>query len=279
MIRAFVAALLIATVASAQSESVVLEERLDLYGPISGAFLGSERTTSAPDGRRLRLVVTDASGAPTLRFFILHDDGGRETGAVYFEGDDETAYRETFTYDGQQKTTTYGAEPGEAAARLEADLEAEGRERRKRYFRADGSKYGEEDVLWNDDGTAAGWDFRRLGRDGAVQPERDASFRYDYLGVGDGGTWSVRVRSRDGEAERVEARTLSTLEEPAPYRTAASLAPGVVSTAASETSPSVSADGRVLAFARYGDDWVAKTPYVARLGADGWRVEPVPALG
>ncbi|MEL6444145.1 MAG: hypothetical protein AAF089_07495 [Bacteroidota bacterium] len=261
--------------------STITAERIDVFDPLTGAYLGSEQTYLGPDGRRLRLDVTDADGASTLLLFVLHDQDGREAEAIYFESGELTPYRETFTYadDGPLLTTTYYSELGDVTGWTEADLDADGREVRKRYYRADSSQYGEEDVLWNTDETKRGWDFRRIERSGAAASDGVASFRYAYQAFDGAGRWTIRTRSRDGVAERVEARTLATTDRPRPFMTAAPLAPGTISTSASETSPSFSRDGRVMVFARYGDDWSEKIPFVARLTDDGWGVERIPGVG
>lgn len=252
----------------------IIEERIDLYDPATSAFEGTEVTYYGPDGRRLRLEVRDATGSPTLLFFVLHDERGREAEAVYFEGSPE-ASRETFSYsrDGLLKTTTYFYEPGVAADRTESDLDASGREVRKRYYRADGAQYGEEDVLWNEDGTQEGWDFRYVGREGGT------SFRYEYLARSDAGEWVRRIRRRDGDAQRVEVRTRVTADVPFRDREPLPFAEGRISTGASETSPSFSRDGRTMVFARYGDDWDRKEPYVAMLTENGWQVERLSRIG
>ncbi|MEM1096713.1 MAG: hypothetical protein AAGJ10_19105 [Bacteroidota bacterium] len=53
-------------------------------------------------------------------------------------------------------------------------------------------------------------------------------------------------------------------------------AAGSVSTEAYETSPSFSADGQTMVFARYGDDWAQKTPYIAAWDGETWRVAEIP---
>ncbi|NNF28708.1 MAG: hypothetical protein HKN73_15900 [Gemmatimonadetes bacterium] len=252
----------------------VLEDRIDLYDPTTSAFEGSEVTYRGADGRRLRLEIRDAAGAPKLLFFVLHDENGREAEAVYFEGDTK-ATRETFSYseDGLLKTTTYFYEPGIAADRTESVLDGSGREIRKRYYRADGTQYGEEDVRWNDDGSQAGWDFRYVDREGGT------SFRYEYLAFDEDGEWLRRIRGRDGEPERIEVRTQVTSTTPYQRREPLPFAREQVSTGASETSPSFSRDGRTMVFARYRDDWNRKEPYIARLGENGWEVERLSDIG
>ena len=261
------------TLVTLQVQTVTLEERVDLYDPVSGAYQGAETTLFGADGRRLRLVNTDADGATTLLFFLLHDEAGREAEAVYFESSPE-AYREVFTYsgDGLVQTTTYFYEPGVAADRTESVREASGREVEKRYFRANGTQYGAEQVLWNADGTQLGWDFRYVEREGG------ASFRYRYEALDRDGAWKRRTRSKDGVPERVEVRTRKMSQTAPELSTAAPFAPGVISTDASETSPSFSRDGRTMVFARY-EEWDVKRPYIAMLEGDGWRVEPLEALG
>lgn len=257
-----------------QLDSSTLEERIDLYHPSTGAYLGSERTWFGADGRRLRLEVTDAQGAVTLLFIVRHDERGRESEAIYFESDPEPD-REVFTYsdDGLRKTTTYYYDPGVAADRTESELDGRGREIRKQYFRADGSQYGEEDVLWNADGTQLGWDFRYLGRDGG------ASFRFSYEAIDPRGGWSRRIRSRDGVPDRVEVRTRVTTSIESITATPVPFAPDAVSSGRSETSPSFSWDGTVMVFARYGDDWETKDPHIAYLEDGAWRVERLADIG
>ena len=62
--------LVLASLQFAATAAATLEERIDVYDTETGAFLGSEVTNYAPDGRRLRLVTTDAgvacSGVITL---------------------------------------------------------------------------------------------------------------------------------------------------------------------------------------------------------------------
>lgn len=181
----------------------LLMEQIDLYAPTSGAFLGRETTWYGPDGRRLRLEIVDGAGEPTLLFFVRHDAEGRESEAFYFEGGPD-ASREAFTYsdDGRMRTTTYFSDDGQPGERTESDLNADGREVFKRYYRADGVLYGEEDVLWNPEGDQLGWAFRYLLREGSVE------FSYAYEDFDGRGSWTRRVRSRDGVPERLELRQI-----------------------------------------------------------------------
>ncbi|MEM8601988.1 MAG: hypothetical protein AAGF99_18885, partial [Bacteroidota bacterium] len=114
--------------------SAITAERIDVFDPLTGAYLGSEQTYFGPDGHRLRLEVMDADGASTLLFFVLHDQDGREAEAIYFESGEPTPYRETFTYadDGTRLTTTYFSELGDVTGWTEADLDTGGREVHKR---------------------------------------------------------------------------------------------------------------------------------------------------
>lgn len=255
--------------------ATVIEERIDIYDPRSGAYLGSETTNYAPDGRRLRQVNTDKDGVSQLTFLIVHDERGREGSALYFEDDASQPSREEFAYseDGRQKEVVYFQESGEPGEKTQIGLDRQGREKTKRYFRADGSQYGEESVLWTTDGNKLGWDFRYVGRSGG------ASFRYSYSSVAEDGQWRVRSRLRDGNAERIEARTLTKGAGEIALATAIPFALGAVSTNANETSPSMTDDGRTLVFARYGEEWSEKRPYMARLGEDGWEVERLEELG
>ncbi|NNM34789.1 MAG: hypothetical protein HKO53_17060, partial [Gemmatimonadetes bacterium] len=148
--------------------AATLEERLDRYDPATGAYLGAETTAFAPDGRRLRWTITDAEGQPDLIFFVTHDSTGREAQALYFEGDPaEQPTREVFTWsdDGRTQTTTYYYEPGVPSERTDSFRDESGREVRKAYYRKDGTQYGKEVVLWNDDGTKLGWDFSYVSRE------------------------------------------------------------------------------------------------------------------
>ncbi|NNF14481.1 MAG: hypothetical protein HKN72_14730 [Gemmatimonadetes bacterium] len=250
-----------------QLADTVLYERLDLYDPVTGEFAGSEETYWAPDGRRLRLDVRDATGASTLLFYLGHDALGRESNGRYFESDPFEPWFERFSYsaDGRMRTTTYVLPDGGEGDRTESDLDESGREVFKRYYRADGSRYGEEDVNWNDDGTSAGWEFRYLERADV------AAFTYDYQAVEAGG-WTHRLRLRNGEPERLEVRTVWRAGAERPFPTGARFAPDAVSTDGSETSPSFTSDARTMVFARYGDDWALKEPFIARLGSGGWSV-------
>ena len=269
------AALLIALGPMPVGDTLTVEERIDLYDPASSAYMGSEVTWFGPDGRRLRQIIYGADGTRSLLFILLHDEDGRESGAVYFEGDAQDPTREAFTFEngGRLQVTTYYPEPGQPGERTESDLDEDGREVRKRYYRTDGSQYGAEDVLWNDDGTKAGWDFRFVEREGG------ASFRYDYREADDRGRWIRRIRLGDGSPERVEMRTLLDAAAELSFPEPARLGPGMVSTDRAETSPSMTADGRTLVFARYDDDWYTKEPFMAELGDDGWTVRPLPELG
>lgn len=254
-------------------DASTLRETIDVYDPNTGAYVATEQTEYALDGRRLRQTHYDAEGTRSLLFLIEHEPGGREAGAWFVESDDSTMYRETFSYsdDGRTQTITYFYEPGVPADRTEVDLDAQGRETAKRFFRADGSQYGEEDVLWNDDGSAAGWTFRYLsGKPGA-------RFEYRYLGLSE--NWKRRLRLRDGKPERQEARRLATTETPAPEIVPGVLAPGTISTGGSETSPSFTADGKTLVFARYTTDWTQKTAYMATRDDTGWTVNELSELG
>jgi len=53
-------------------------------------------------------------------------------------------------------------------------------------------------------------------------------------------------------------------------------AAGTISTDAYETSPSFAADGQTMVFARYGDDWAQKTPYIADWNGETWHVAEIP---
>ncbi|MEM9665589.1 MAG: hypothetical protein AAF970_11685 [Bacteroidota bacterium] len=64
-----------------------------------------------------------------------------------------------------------------------------------------------------------------------------------------------------------------SLLKPTPF------APGAVSTDASETSPSFTADGRTMVFARYSDDWTQKQAFIAYRTETTWRVEPLADTG
>ncbi len=256
------------------ADTVTLEERIDLFDPTTNAFLGSERTWFGPDGRRLRLENTDGEGETTLLFIVRHDDRGRESEAIYFESAPDPV-REVFTYsaDGRLRTTTYYYEPGVAADRTEIELDGLGREVRKRYFRADGSQYGEEDVLWDDDRNKLGWDFRYVGREGG------ASFRYNYEQFDQDGAWVRRIRSRNAVPERVEVRTRVSGTSTVAFAAPTVFSPGRVSTDRSETSPSFSRDGKTMVFARYDAAWENKDPFIAYLEDDGWRVESIGEIG
>ena len=261
---------------AAPQDSVALYERVDLYDPVSGAFLGAETTWFGFDGRRLRAENTDPDGETTLLFLVRHDVSGRESEAIYFEGDSQEPDREVFEYsdDGRLKTTTYYFEPGVRDEWTESDLDAAGREFRKRYFRADGSQYGEEDVLWREDGSQLGWDFRYVERSESV------SFRYEYVDTEPGAGWVRRIRSRDGVAERLEVRSRvfgshTPLLRPTPAR----FGGGAVSSAASEASPSFTADGQTLVFARYDGDWDSKRAWMAERSEAGWITRELTELG
>ena len=251
------------SIASKAADDGVLEERIDLYDPASGAYLGSKTTWYAPDGRRLRRVHRDGSGAATLRFLVLHDADSRELEAWYFEGDAIAPDRETFSYREGTKVTTYYDDAGEVTESLETVFDERGRESSKRFLRANGETYGEEQVLWTESGLPAGWDFRY------VKSGTRVAFRYAYDLLDTNGTWLRRTRSRDGMSERIEVCTRVIGAIAVSTSTPARLAPGVISTERSETSPSVTRDGKTLVFARYGDDWERKRPYLARLGGGG----------
>lgn len=267
--------ILLALLPVANTASETLEERIDLFDPASGRFLGSERTFFGPDGRRLRLEITGPGNERTLLFFVLHDKSGREAKAIFFEEEADTPSRERFAYsdNGRRMTTTYYYKPGVADDSVESDLDAEGREVRKRYFRADGSQYGDEDVLWHADGDKLGWDFRYVGREGG------ASFRYAYQSRDEMGRWTRRTRSRDWVAERTETRTLIAASDTATFITPLRFAAGQVSTKGFETSPSFTRDGKTMVFARYGDDWAKKKAFIAHLGDEGWQAKPIPVAG
>ena len=243
------------TTFAVQSQEVTLEARVDLYDPDTGAYQGSETTYFALDGRRLRGETFAADGTAELLFFVIHDAAGRESEALFYEGEGVEPWREAFTYasDGRLVTTTYFPEPGSEGERTESYRDETGREVRKRYFRADGSLYGLERVLWNPDGTKLGWDFEYVEREGG------ASFRYLYEDTR-GDVWLRRVRTRNGEPERIEVQTLITAVVGPTFPTAAPFGPGVISTSACETSPSFTADGRTMVFATCGDDWYSERP-------------------
>ncbi|MEM6645291.1 MAG: hypothetical protein AAF730_03470 [Bacteroidota bacterium] len=58
--------------------------------------------------------------------------------------------------------------------------------------------------------------------------------------------------------------------------TPAVFAAGSISTEAYETSSSFAADGQTMVFARYGDDWAQKTPYIADWDGETWEVAEIP---
>ncbi|MBT8397725.1 MAG: hypothetical protein HKO65_05810 [Gemmatimonadetes bacterium] len=256
-------------------DTTIIQERIDRFDPASGAFLGSQTTWFGPDGRRLREEVTDSAGVKELVFLVLHDADGREAGAVYFEGNSKEPTREVYSYslNGREKTAVYFYEPGVGSDRTVYELDGEGREVAKRYYRANGSQYGEEDVLWDGRGNQLGWDFRYTEREGG------ASFRYQYQAFDDADRWTRRSMFRDGSPLRLEARSLVMLDEEDGLVTPMPFLPGLVSTEGSETSPSFSADGQVMVFARYGDDWYRKNPFIAFRETGGWRVEALEGMG
>ncbi|MEM6483483.1 MAG: hypothetical protein AAF662_00660 [Pseudomonadota bacterium] len=57
------------------------------------------------------------------------------------------------------------------------------------------------------------------------------------------------------------------------------VAPGIVSTLESETSPSISRDGKTIVFARYGEDWSQKRGYIGSRQPTGWKVQQLSTLG
>lgn len=266
---------LVLSVAVLPTDTTTLIERIHRFDPVSGGYLGSQQLWFGPEGRRLREEVTDPAGSLELTFLPLHDSEGGESGAVYLEGESEGPTPEAYSYspDGMTKTVVYFYPPGVASDRNVISLDGTGREVSKRYFRADGTQYGEEDVLWDERGNQLGWDFRYTDRAGG------ASFRYEYEAFDEAGRWTRRTMLRDGVPIRMEVRSLVTSGlEPGLAATAPFL-PGIVSTEASETSPSFSADGKRLVFARYGDDWSQKDPYFGLLTEEGWTVEPLPGIG
>lgn len=239
------------------------------------AYQGSERTWFDAGGRRLRLEVSNEAGDLTLLFILQHDSLGRESEAIYFEDGSPDPDREVFTYsgDGRLMVTTYFYEPGVASDRTESELDGDGREIRKRYYRADGTQYGREDVFWSPEGWKAGWDFAYVGRSGGT------SFRYEYDPADQFGEWTRRERLRDGIPERVEVRTVVRASRGFDLEGAFVFARGRISTEASEASPSFSADARTMVFARYGADWEVKVPHIAEYTPNGWLVQPLEGFG
>ena len=96
-------------IVSVSPDTLILEERIDLYDPASMSYQGSERTFFDAKGRRLRLEVSNEVGGLTLLFVLHHDSLGRESEAIYFEDGSPDPDREVFTYsgDGRLKVTTY----------------------------------------------------------------------------------------------------------------------------------------------------------------------------
>ncbi len=260
---------------SGESGSIPLVEKIDLYDPVSGAYRGKEVFHFTPDGRRLRWEIYDKDGKNTLRFFLIHDGNGRDAKAIYFEDTASEPSIEQFTYrnNGRLKITQYISRNGAPSDRTEAELDEQGREIGKRYYRPDGKQYGSESVYWYPDGTQKGWDFTY------ISSKKLISFRYDYIAFDKEKNWIRRLKSRDGVPERIEVRTVITERKQIKYRTPALLAPGIISTGASESSPSFAADGKSMVFARYGAEWTEKHPYYARLEEDGWKVEPLRSIG
>jgi hypothetical protein len=253
---------------------IVWETRIDIYDPATGEYAGSETTGFAPDGRRLRQVNAGPDGQTELEFLVLHDERGRERSAWFWEGESDAPWNERFTYsdDGRTLTITYYTAEGEPSDITRVTRDESERERKKAFLRSDGTQYGEEDVLWTEYGNMLGWDFRYTERPGS------ASFRYDYLAPEQPDTWTVRIRSRNGEPERLETQTRTLKSDAETLATPAPFLPGLVSSPASETSPSFTEDGQTMVFARY-EEWDRKTPYIARRSEDGWEVSQIEELG
>lgn len=271
VLLAFTLALTIVATAQAKN-SRTLVERVDIYAPSSSIYLGSELQWYAPDGRRLRLINTNASGEPTLLFFVLHDEQGRESEAIYFEDGSTLPAKETFEYRDQGRTrrTRYFGEDGASQGYVDVLLDSEGRDSAKLYFRDNGAQWAEEDIPRDQAGNMLGWHFRYLDREGG------ALFEYKYLAFDAHGRWTRRIRSRDGKPERFEARSLTDEGDDYPLQTPGVFGRGSVSTAASETSPSFSADGQTMVFARYDEDWARKLGFIARRRNEVWEVAPLP---
>ncbi|NNE68398.1 MAG: hypothetical protein HKN33_17665 [Pyrinomonadaceae bacterium] len=257
------------------ANSTPLVESIDRYDPQTGAYLGNEINWYAADGKRLRWEINDKAGNNTLRFFLIYGDEGRETGAVYFEDGATQASREEFTFseDGLLKTVDYISSKGEKADRTEIILDSNGREIGKRFFKPDGSQYGVEQIFWNTNGTQKGWDFTY------IKSKKKFSFRYRYSDTKTDGNWTRRVKSRNGIVEQIEVRTLTKERNEKPFRSSLKFGNGLISTDASETSPSFANDGKSMVFARYGEDWSKKEPFYAVLSDGVWKVEPITSIG
>lgn len=284
-VLAAVGAVLLLSIALAPlaAKEGILHQRVDIYGPNSGAFKGAEQEWYDTDGKRLRWEITDAEGNPTLVFFVTHDDEGREAQALFYEEGAESPSREVFTYDGMTQTTTYYYEPGVPADRTETDY-AGGREVRKRFYNKEGTMYGDEEVFWDVDPmelrdpddppvNQLGWTFRY------TKSGKETTFRYQYQEFNEKKRWTRRLKTRNGIPEQVEVRTLATIANPRPRPTPFVFASGVISSEVYETSPSFSKDGKTMVFARYGDDWSVKEPFIATLGENGWEVSKVKGIG
>lgn len=257
------------------TNSTPLVESIDRYDPQTGAYLGNEINWYAADGKRLRWEINDKDGKNSLRFFVVYGDDDRETGAVYFENGAKQASREEFTFseDGLLKTVNYISSKGEKADRTEIILDSDGREIGKRYFKRDGSQYGVEQIFWNSSGTKKGWDFTY------IKSKKKFSFRYRYSDSLDDRNWTRRVKTRNGVPVQIEVRTLTKERNEKPFRSSLKLGSGLISTDASEASPSFANDGKSMVFARYGEDWTKKDPFYAVLSEGVWKVEAIVSIG
>ncbi len=247
-----------------------------------GPLARSRTETFDPSGRLLREVTRDPAGSVTLDITMLYGDGERPTGLVYRGADEPILWRERFDYsaDARLKTITYLDETGGVLETREEVLDAAGRALAKRYFRADGTQYGREEVRWDDAGRQTGWTFERLTR-----PER-VTFEYDYLESDEHGVWTRRILSRDGvpQAQEVRKPTYASIDGAsfrwtgdAPIEEPRPIAPGTISTQDGyENLASFSPDGRALFFLRYpGDQDSLEALFRSDWLGDRWS-EPVP---
>lgn len=250
--------------------------------------LRRERTWYTANGSRLRTEIRSANGDAILRMHFLLDEDERETGALYFEGNETEPNYEQFTMsaDGRKRTIRYTSAGGELQETTEEILDERGRVRSKRFLRADGTAYGVEQVRHTAGGELAGWTFRRLGND------RTARFDYRYLSFDEFGSWTRRLKLRDGKPLEQESRVVRYAEARAvdPEQELAVFGWGAISTwNRDEISPSFAPDGRLL-WLRAEDDALARTvlfavqwdsatdvrelklphaPYTARFSRDG----------
>ena len=173
-----------------------------------GSLVRTETETYAPDGRRLGVEWVAADGTVELAFAEFY----RSTDslpylAAYTEEGASDLNRETSTYrpdpatGGTLRQTTYYNAAGEVTGVTDFTLDAEGRERVRRYAKADGVPYAVDSVRYAGPNTLG---YTSTG----LESGRRVAYTYDVQTVDARGNWTSQLVLRDGELRLLETREI-----------------------------------------------------------------------